>query len=93
LTLKEEHRLKVLETMMPKRIFGPKRDEVTGGWEKQHNEEYHNLYSSPSIITMIKSGRMRLVRHIACTERRGMDKASWCTIQKEKIITRKTKIN
>jgi hypothetical protein len=42
-----------------RRIFGPKRDEVTGGWRKLHNEELHNLYSSPSIITMIKSRRMR----------------------------------
>jgi hypothetical protein len=41
------------------RIFGPKRDEVTGGWRKLHNEELHNLYSSPSIIRMIKSRRMR----------------------------------
>jgi hypothetical protein len=41
------------------RIFGPKRDEVTGGWRKLHNEELHNLYSSPSIIRMIKSRAMR----------------------------------
>jgi hypothetical protein len=41
-----------------RRIFGPKRDEVTGGWRKLHNEELHNLYSSPSIIRMIKSRRM-----------------------------------
>jgi hypothetical protein len=44
--------------IMLRRIFGPKRDEVTGGWRKLHNEELHNLYSSPSIIRMIKS-RMR----------------------------------
>jgi hypothetical protein len=49
LILKEEHRLRVL-----RRIFGPKRDEVTGGWRKLHNEELHNLYSSPSIIRMVK---------------------------------------
>jgi hypothetical protein len=47
------------------RIFGPKRDEVTGGWRKLHNEELHNLYSSPSIIGMIMSGRMRWAGHIA----------------------------
>jgi hypothetical protein len=41
-----------------RRIFGPKRDEVTGGWRKLHNEELHNLYSSPSIIRMIKSRRV-----------------------------------
>jgi hypothetical protein len=45
LTLKEEHTLRVL-----RKKFGPKRDEVTGGWRKLHNEELHNLYSSPSII-------------------------------------------
>jgi hypothetical protein len=46
-----------------RRIFGPKRDEVTGGWIKLHNEERHNLYSSPSIIRMIKSRRLRCARH------------------------------
>jgi hypothetical protein len=46
------------------RILGPKRDEVTGGWRKLHNEELHNLYSSPSIIRMIKSRRMRWAEHI-----------------------------
>jgi hypothetical protein len=54
LTLREEHRLRVL-----RRIFGPKTDEVTRGWRKLHNEELHNLYSSPSIIRMIKSRRIR----------------------------------
>jgi hypothetical protein len=45
--------------------FGPKRDEVTGGWRQQHNEELHNLYSSPSIIRVIKSRRMRWAGHAA----------------------------
>jgi hypothetical protein len=48
-----------------RRIFGPKRDGVTGGWRKLHNEELHNLYSSPNIIRMIKSRRMRWVGHVA----------------------------
>jgi hypothetical protein len=48
-----------------RRIFGPKRDEVTGVWRKLHNEELHNLYSSPDIIRMIKSRTMRWVRHVA----------------------------
>jgi hypothetical protein len=52
LTLREEHRLRVFEDRVLRRIFGPKRDEVTGGWRKLHNEELHNLYSSPNIITM-----------------------------------------
>jgi hypothetical protein len=47
------------------RIFGPKRDEVTGGWRKLHNEELHSLYSSPSIIGMIKSRKMRWAGHVA----------------------------
>jgi hypothetical protein len=47
------------------RIFGPKRNEVTGEWRKLHNEELHNLYSSPDIITQIKSMRMRLTGHVA----------------------------
>jgi hypothetical protein len=46
-----------------RRILGPKRDEVTGDWRKLHNEELHNLYSSPSIIRMIKSRRMRWTEH------------------------------
>jgi hypothetical protein len=48
-----------------RRIFGTKRDEVTGGWRKLHNEELHNLYSSSSIIRMMKSRRMRWARHVA----------------------------
>jgi hypothetical protein len=48
-----------------RRIFGPKWDEVTGGWRKLHNEELHNLYSSPSIIRIIKSMRMRWAGHVA----------------------------
>jgi hypothetical protein len=47
-----------------KRIFGPNRDEMAGDWRKLHKEELHNLYSSPSIIRMIKSRRMRLVEHV-----------------------------
>jgi hypothetical protein len=58
LTLREEHRL-VLENRVLRRIFGPKRDEVTGGWRKLHNEELHGLYSSPSIVRLIKARRMR----------------------------------
>jgi hypothetical protein len=58
LTLREENTLRVFENMML-RIFGPKRGEVIGGWRKLRNEELHNLYSSPSIIRMIKSRRMR----------------------------------
>jgi hypothetical protein len=52
-------RLRVFENRVLRRIFGPKRDEVTGEWRKLHNEELHNLYSSSNIIRIIKSQRMR----------------------------------
>jgi hypothetical protein len=58
LTLWEEHRLRVFGNRVLRGIFGPKTDEVTGGWRQLHNEELHNFYSSPSIIRMIKSRRM-----------------------------------
>jgi hypothetical protein len=59
LTLREEHKLKVFENRVLRRIFGPRRDEVTGGWRKLHNEELHYLYSLPRIIRIIKSRRMK----------------------------------
>jgi hypothetical protein len=65
LTVREEHKLRVFENRVLRRIFGPNRDGVTGGWRKLHNEELHNLYSSPSISRIIKSRRMRLARHVA----------------------------
>jgi hypothetical protein len=55
----------VSENRVLRRIFGLKRDEVTGGWRKLKNEELHNLYSSPSTIRMIKSRRMRRAGHVA----------------------------
>jgi hypothetical protein len=55
------------ENRVLRRIFGPKRDEVTGGWGKLHNEEFHNLYSSPSITRIIKSRRGRWAGHVART--------------------------
>jgi hypothetical protein len=65
LTLREEHRLGVFEDRVLRRIFGPKRDEVTGEWRTLHNEELHDLYSSPSIIRIIKARKMRWARHVA----------------------------
>jgi hypothetical protein len=64
LKLREEHRLRVFENRVPRRIFRPKRGEVTGAWRKLHNEELHNLYSSPNITRMTKSKRMRWAGHV-----------------------------
>jgi hypothetical protein len=66
LTLREDHRLRVFENRVLRRIFGPKRDVVTGEWRKLHNEELNDLYSSPNIIRVIKLSRMRWVGHVAC---------------------------
>jgi hypothetical protein len=65
LTVREEHKLREFENRVLRRIFGPKRDGVTGEWRKLHNEELRNLYSSPSIIRIIKSRRMRWAGHVA----------------------------
>jgi hypothetical protein len=65
LTLREEHRPRVFENRVLRRIFGLKRDEVTGEWIKLHNEELRDLYSSPSIIRKIKSRRRRWAGHLA----------------------------
>jgi hypothetical protein len=64
-TLKDERRLRVFENRMLRRIFGSKRDEVTGEWRKLRNEELNGLYSLPSIVRVIKSKRMRWAGHVA----------------------------
>jgi hypothetical protein len=84
LILREEHRLRVFENRVLRRIFGPKRDEVTGGWRKLHTEELHNLYSSPSIIRMMKSRRMRWEENVARMGRSGMHIGFLWESQKER---------
>jgi hypothetical protein len=59
LTLREEHRRRVFEDRVQERIFGPRRDEVTGGWRELHNEGLREFYFSPSIFKIIKSNRIR----------------------------------
>jgi hypothetical protein len=77
--LRQEHRLRVFENGVLRRIFGLKRDEVTGDWRKLHNEELHNLYSSPNIIRI-----MRWEGHVARMRRRGMHIGYWWESQKER---------
>jgi hypothetical protein len=73
LTFSEERRLKVFENMVLRRTFGPKRDNVTGEWRKLHKEKLHDLYSSPNIVLVIKSIKMRWAGHVAWMwERRGV---------------------
>jgi hypothetical protein len=74
---------------VPRRIFGPKRDEMTGGWRKPHNELLHKLYSLPSIIRMIKLKRMRWPGHVARREKSNIYIGYWWERQK-KDTTRKT---
>jgi len=73
LTLREERKLRVFEDLVLRRIFGPRRDEVTGEWRRLHNEELNDLCSSPNIVRVIKSRRMRWAGHVARVgEKRGV---------------------
>ena len=75
MALREEHRLRAFENRMLRRIFGPKRDGVTGEWRKLHIEELNDLYCSPNIVRVIKSRRMRCAGHVARMEEgRGVHK-------------------
>jgi len=75
--LREERKLRVFENMVLTRIFGPRKDEVTGDWRRLHNEELNNLYSSPNIVRVIKSRRKRWAGHVArMGEERGLYRVS-----------------
>jgi hypothetical protein len=84
LTLREEHRLRVFENKVLRRISGPKRDEVTGGWRKLHNQELRDLCSLPSIIRIVKSRRMRWAEHVARMGKREMRIGYWWESQRER---------
>jgi hypothetical protein len=75
--LKEERRLEVSENRVLRRIFGPKKDEVTGEWRKPHNEELNDLYCSPNIIRVIESRRMRWAGHVARRGRKEVYTGLW----------------
>jgi len=78
LTWKEERKLRVFENRMLRKIFGPRRDEVTGEWRRLHNEELNELYSSPNFVRMIKSRRTRWAGHMArMGEERGCIGSWW----------------
>jgi len=76
--LREERKLRVFENMVLRRIFGPRKDEVMEEWRRLHNEELNDLYSSPSIVRVIKSRRMRWAGHVArMREERGCIGSCW----------------
>ena len=78
LTAREERKLSVFENMVLRRIFGPRRDEVTGEWRRLHNEELNGLYSSPNIVRVIISRRMRWAGHVASMgKERGAYRVRW----------------
>jgi len=78
LILREERKLRVFENMVLSRIFGSRRDEVTGEWRRLHNEELNDLYTSPNIVRVIKLRRMRWAGHVArMDEERGWCIGSW----------------
>jgi len=76
----------VFENSILRRIFGPRREEVVGGWRRLHNEELRNLYDSPNLIRVIKSRRMRRVGHVTCVG----EKRNACRILVENLKGRTT---
>jgi len=77
LTLREERKLRIFENMVLRRIFGPRREEVTGEWRRLHKEELIDLYFSPNIVRVIKSRKMRWAGHVARMGEGGVCIGSW----------------
>ena len=91
LTFREKRRLRVFEKRVLRRIFWPKRDEITGEWRKLHNEDLNKLYSSPSIIQVITSRRMRWARHVArIGEKRGLYRVLVVEPEGKRLLGRST---
>jgi len=87
--LREERKLRVFENMVLRRIFEPRRDEVTGEWRKLHNEELNELNSTPSIVRVIKSRRMRWAGHVArMGEERGVYRALVGKPERKRLLGR-----
>ena len=82
--MREERRLRVFENRVLRRIFGPKRDDVTGEWRRLHNEELNDLYCSPNIVRVIKSRRIRWAGHVARMGRREAYTGFWWGILRER---------
>jgi hypothetical protein len=82
--LREERKLRVFENKGLRRIFGPRRDEVTGEWRRLHNEELTDLYSSPNIVRVIKSRRMRWAGHVARMDEERECIGSWWGNRRER---------
>jgi hypothetical protein len=82
--LKEEHRLRVFESTLLRRAFGPKRDEEIGAWRKLRNEELHNLYSLPNIIRSINSRRIRSAGRVTLTANKRTHIGFWWESKKER---------
>jgi hypothetical protein len=82
--IRKEHVLRVFENRVLRRIFGPKKDEVTERWRELHNEELRHLCSSPSIIRIITSWKMKWARHVARMGRRERRKGYWWKNQRER---------
>jgi hypothetical protein len=73
-----ERRLRAFEYTVLRRVFGPKRDEVSGEWRKLHNEELNDLYFIPNIVRVVKSRRLRLSGHVGLMGRKAVCRGCWC---------------